>query len=252
MSDVQEQIVNGIQRYFRKAHKTRAVIGVSGGVDSSLTLKLAVDALGAENVIAVIMPELGITDKENINHAKGLCDFLEVEYYYLPINSFVQEFRHVPWHGNKIAAMNIKARIRMLMLFHYANSFNALVLGTSNRSEILLGYGTKYGDLAADIEVIGSLLKTEVIKLARQVGLPDEIVEKTPSAELAPGQTDEDDLGASYKDLDKVLAKVEFGEDGCIKRGLKAQLVHDVFKRIANNKHKSTMPYVIKAVSSRA
>ena len=142
--------------------------------------------------------------------------------------------------------MNNKARIRSVLLYSFANTNSALVLGTSNKSEILLGYGTKYGDLAADIEVIGDLFKTEVIQLADHIGLPPEIVNKAPSAELSPGQSDEQEIGASYEELDKVLSKLEMGSQGCIDHGLSAPLVQLVFRRVKENKHKREMPSVIK------
>lgn len=241
-----EKLVKGLRDYCTKHHFKRGVLGVSGGVDSSLTLKIAVDALGPENVTALIMPELGLTKQENIDHAKILCQFLGVNCYYQPINNFLTDFGIVAWKPAPRAHMNTKARIRAVLLYNFANTENALVLGTSNKSESLLGYGTKYGDLAADIEVIGELFKTEVIALAEHIGLPPEITNKTPTAELSAGQTDEEELGASYKDLDQVLAKLELGEQGCIDHGLPAPLVQMVFRRVEENKHKTELPFVIK------
>ena len=139
----------------------------------------------------------------------------------------------------------------MTLLYSLANTEKALVLGTSNLSELLLGYGTKHGDLAADIEVIGELYKTEVFKLADHVGLPPEIVNKTPSAELVAGQSDEEELGAPYPDLDSVLMKRELGRDGCIARGMPLALVQLVFRRMEENEHKTKMPPVIHSVKSR-
>lgn len=241
-----EKLVKGLGDYCAKHHFKRGVLGVSGGVDSALTLKIAADALGSENVTALIMPEIGLTKQENIEHAKILCQFLGTNCYYQPINNFLTDFGIVAWKPSSRAHMNTKARIRAVLLYHFANTENALVLGTSNKSEILLGYGTKYGDLAADVEVIGELFKTEVIALAEHIGLPPEIVYKTPTAELSAGQTDEEELGATYKDLDQVLVKLELGEQGCIEHGLSAPLVQAVFRRVAENKHKTEPPHVIK------
>lgn len=241
-----EALTAGLKRFFEQRRFKKAVIGISGGVDSALTLKIAVDALGASSVTALILPEFGLTKQENIDHAKLLCEFLGVKWYFQPINNFLTDFAIIPWRPNNHALINTKARIRAVMLYSFANTENALVLGTSNKSEILLGYGTKYGDLAADVEVIGDLFKTEVIKLADHIGLPPEIVYKTPSAELSPGQTDETELGATYEDLDKVLMKLELGEQGCIEHGLPMALVQLVFRRVKENKHKSEMPFVLK------
>lgn len=239
-------LADGLKSYFQKNNFKRGVVGLSGGVDSALTLKIAVDALGANNVTALIMPELGLSKQENIDHAKALCKFFSVNAFYQPINTFLSDFNITPWKPTNRAQMNTKARVRAVLLYSFANSENALVLGTSNLSETLLGYGTKFGDMAADVEVIGSLYKTEVVKLAEHIGLPPEIVYKTPSAELAPGQTDEEEMGARYADMDRVLAKLDLGIDGCISAGLPATLVHLVFRRVEEHKHKRELPAVIK------
>lgn len=241
-----QNLVSGLKKYFDDNHFTKAVLGVSGGVDSALTLFIAVEALGAENITALIMPELGLSSQENIEHSKTLCDFLKVKYHYQPINPFLVDFTALPWKQSRLAEMNTRARARTILLYNFANTENALVLGTSNKSELLLGYGTKYGDLAADVEVIAELYKTEVVKLSTHIGLPAEIVNKTPTAELAPGQTDEGEMGASYKDMDKVLTKLNLGIEGCIAHGMPSGLVQMVFRRVKENKHKTEMPYVIK------
>lgn len=238
MQHIYKKTIEGMRAYFKANKFRRAVVGVSGGVDSALTIKLAVDALGGENVIALLMPELGLTKQENIDHSKLLCEFLGVKYHYQPINNYLNDFGFLPWKPSKLAQMNVKARVRMILLYNCANTENALVLGTSNKSETLLGYGTKFGDMAADIEVIGELFKTEVVQLAEHVGLPPEITQKKPSAELTAGQTDEEEMGATYQDMDKVLSKLELGAQGCIDHGLPASLVNLVFKRLEESRHK--------------
>lgn len=247
LDQIFQNLVSGLKKYFTDNHFTKAVLGVSGGVDSALTLLIAVEALGAENVTALIMPELGLSNPENIEHAKILCDFLKVKYHYQPINPFLVDFRSLPWKQNRLAQMNTRARVRAVLLYNFANTENALVLGTSNKSELLLGYGTKYGDLAADVEVIAELYKTEVVELAAHVGLPLEIVNKTPTAELSHGQTDEGELGASYKEMDQVLMKLDLGIGGCIGHGMPAGLVQMVFRKVKENKHKTEIPYTIKS-----
>jgi len=246
LQNIYDQLTKGLKKYFKKAGAYRAVVGASGGVDSSLTLKLAVDALGAENVTAISMPELGVSLQENIDHAKALCHALNVTFFYQPLNQFLTDFYHLPWDGNKLATQNTKARLRAVLLYNYANTTNALVLGTSNKSETLLGYGTKYGDLAADLEVIGDLYKDEVFALADFVGLPREIIEKPPTAELYQGQTDEGELGASYSQIDPILKRMKLGADQLIERGMNPTLVHSILSRIEKNKHKSEMPPVLK------
>jgi NAD+ synthase len=247
MKEIHEKLVSGIQEFFKEASHRKAVLGLSGGLDSAVTLKLVADALGSENVGAVLMPENGVTRSENVLHAKGLCQFLRTEYYYQPINSFLLDYASLSWKQNEIAVMNTKARVRATILYNYANTKQALVVGTSNKSELMLGYGTKYGDLAADLLPLGELFKTEVKELAEYMELPKEIVEKAPSAELYSGQTDEQELGATYKELDIVLRKRDLGEDALIEKGMNPALIRSVFKRIKTNAHKLSTPPIIPA-----
>jgi NAD+ synthase len=151
----------------------------------------------------------------------------------------------LPWKQNDIAFINNKARIRATILYNFANTFHTLVLGTSNKSELLLGYGTKYGDLASDVMVIGDLFKTEIYELAEHLGLPNELINKEPSAELFEGQTDEKELGGSYKEIDTILMQHEQGEETLIDKGMNAILVRSIFQRMRANKHKLQAPPII-------
>lgn len=248
MHNIYTKIIAAIQKYFKEAQIDHAVIGVSGGVDSALCLKLAVDALGPDHVTALTMPEKGVSSDENLLHAKTLCQFLNVEHYNVPINKYLMDFLALPWKPTDLSQINTKARVRMVILYNYANSRNAMVIGTSNKSELALGYGTKYGDLAADIEVIGDLFKDDVYKMAEHVGLPNEFIEKAPSAELFTGQTDESELGMSYREIDIVLRKMEDGlsKEELIGRGINPNIVHKVFRLYEINKHKLNPPYLIR------
>jgi NAD+ synthase len=247
MHNIYTKILAGIQRYFRDAGIDKAVIGVSGGIDSALCLKLIADAIGPDNVTAVLMPEKGISNEENFHHAKELCSFLKVERYILPINKYLTDFLALPWTPNDLAQINIKARIRMSVLYSFANTKNALVIGTSNKTELAIGYGTKYGDLAGDIELIGDLFKGEVYELAEHVGLPDEFIHKVPSAELYTDQTDEDELGMTYKEIDQILRKMEEGlsKDELINKGLSPNNVHKVYRLHEVNQHKLKPPHLV-------
>lgn len=248
MHNIYTKIIAGIHKYFREAKTENAVIGVSGGIDSALSLKLTVDALGPQHVTALLLPEKGISAEENTIHAKTLCQFLKVDHHQIAINKFLTDFLSLPWKPNELAQINTKARARMIILYNFANTRNALVIGTSNKTELLLGYGTKHGDLAADIEILGDLYKEEVYKLAEHVGLPIEFIEKAPSAELYLGQTDEEELGMTYKEIDTILKQMMGGlsKDDLINKGLNPNTVHKIFRLVELNRHKSEPAYLIK------
>jgi len=235
-------LIQGIKNYFEKANCDKAVIGLSGGIDSALSLKLTAEALGNKNVFAILMPEKGVTKKSSVDDAIKLCKELKVKRKIIEISKFLKPYKRLRWRS-ETAIANTKARIRANILYAYANTKKALVVGTSNKTELLLGYGTKHGDIAADIFALGSLYKTEVFALAKKMKLPEEIVNKTPSAELYRGQTDEAELGASYAQLDKMLKLIENKQ---IKKIKNQKLYEKILERIKNNKHKSKTPKIIK------
>ncbi len=235
-------LIQGIKDFFKKANCDKAVIGLSGGVDSSLALVLVVKALGNKNVYAILMPEKSVTKKVNVDDAVNLCKKLLVSYDIIEISRFLKSYKKIKW-ASDLAIANTKARIRANILYCYANSHKALVVGTSNKTELLLGYGTKHGDIAADLFAIGSLYKTEVYALAKKLGVPSEIINKTPSAELYRGQTDESELGGSYKELDNILKLIEKKQINKIKN---KNLYLKIKKRIEDNKHKRNPPVIIK------
>jgi len=245
---VYQKLIDGIRDYFTRNNIKKAVIGLSGGIDSSLSAKLVADAIGKDNVHGLIMPLKGLSSEENIKDAVEFCTLNGIDYSLIYINDFLGEFEKLKWKQNKIAEMNTASRIRAVILYNYANTHDALVIGTSNKTEILLGYFTKYGDGAVDIEVIGELFKTEERELARFLKIPDKIITKTPTAELYHGQTDEEELGISYDELDKILKLYVDGKsvEEIINNGFDKKIVMDVIGRVKANEHKRNMPAVVK------
>ena len=238
--EVCDALILEIREYFRKNNFRKAVIGLSGGIDSSLSAKLVADAIGKENLHGLVMPVKGISSDENINDAADLCRLIGINYSIIYINDFITAFEKLEWQG-KIAKMNTSSRIRAVILYNYANSNNALVIGTSNKTEIMLGYFTKYGDGAVDIEVIGSMFKTEELELARFLKIPEKIIKKIPTAELFQGQTDEEELGASYGEIDYILAKIEKNQELP-----QTDLAKKILKRMKDNEHKLAVPFLVR------
>jgi NAD+ synthase len=234
MKQIHNKLKTKIKDYFKKNNLNKAVIGLSGGIDSALALKLTSDAIGNKNITALLMPEKGLTKKENVDDGINLCKLLKVNYKIISINKFLKEFSKIKaWKQNKIAEINTKSRVRALILYHYANTHNALVIGTSNKTELKLGYFTKYGDGACDIEVIGDLYKTEVWKLSSYLKIPKNIVHKIPSAELFHGHTDEKEIGENYENIDKMLQG-------------KKKISSKIKKLIKENKHKTEQIHIIR------
>lgn len=183
------------------------VMGLSGGVDSSTLLAILVRAIGCERVVVLIMPDLRVNSESDINDALELVSNYGLKYYYIPIDKIVDSYSIAPFYSSidKLPLGNLRARIRMNILYYYANKYRAIVAGASDRSEILIGYFTKYGDAAADILPLGSLYKTQVRKLGSILGLPDRIVNKPSSPGLWLGHFAEEEIGVKYEEIDLVL-----------------------------------------------
>jgi NAD+ synthase len=233
----------------RKAGAKGYVLGVSGGIDSAVVLKLAVESVGAKKVMALIMPERDSPSKD-MEDARELCNALKVSFREIDITEMVDAFREtVDGRPSKMALANAKARCRMILLYHFAGTERRLVLGTSNKSELLVGYFTKYGDGGADLEPIGDLYKTEVRELARIIGIPDGIVSKAPSAGLWKGQTDEEEMGITYDKLDAILSGVERGLDDkaiASEAGTSIKEVERIVSMVRLSSHKRKLPPVAK------
>ncbi|MFH2034855.1 MAG: NAD+ synthase [Candidatus Zixiibacteriota bacterium] len=194
-----------------KSHLTGYVIGLSGGIDSSLSATIAVKAVGREKVYGVLMP-YATSSETSISDAGKLAEQLGIITDLIDISPMVKAFYPEPASITPVRLGNKMARERMSILFDKAFELNQLVLGTSNRTEICLGYGTWYGDVACSVNPIGMLYKTQVRQLAKYLGVPESILTKAPTADLWPGQTDETELGLDYDRADRLLyALIEEG-----------------------------------------
>ena len=245
---VQDKIIDFIWNETHKAGVSGAVIGISGGIDSALTAALTVKALGKDKVLGIHMPESGLTTAADTEDSKAVADWLGIELRTIDISGIFSAFTDaVPYSESAelLCRGNLKARIRMSLLYFHANQLNRMVIGTGNKTEILLGYYTKYGDGGVDLEPIGGLYKTEVWGLSRTLGVPEPIITKKPSAGLWKGQTDEAELGISYAKVDNVLRMLEQNEvpETIISTlGVSREQLDSVTKRIERNEHKRRAP----------
>jgi NAD+ synthase len=195
------------------AGATGVVIGVSGGIDSAVCAKLAVDALGSERVLLLFLPENDATPQVHWEITERFARSLGATYKVVDLTEIVkfqcEQLETEQFRPDPLIIGNIKARLRMIVLYYYANILSRIVIGCNNKSELLTGYFTKYGDGASDIAPIGDLYKTQVIALAKYLKLPDHIISQVPSPDLVEGVTDEAELGVKYEVLDKILVGLE-------------------------------------------
>ncbi len=246
---IQKSILTRISKIGAKG----GVVALSGGIDSSLVAALAHEVLG-DDLLAIIMPEEGVSPENDIRDALNLVKSRGIKYKYITINDAVKWFtsllpsQDLSDFRTKLTVANIKPRIRMIINYMFANFEGKIVLGTSNKTELLLGYGTKFGDMAADIYPIGDLYKTQVWQLAEYIGIPTEIIRKKPSAGLWKGQTDEEELGHTYYEIDRVLfALVELElsvRETAEILNLSVESVEDIYRRIIRSEHKRKPPTI--------
>ena len=243
-------IVESIKQQIEEASVQGAVIGLSGGIDSAAVAYLTVLAIGKENVTLVHLPEKEL-DQSHTEDAKLIAQQLGIELKVFEISKPLNEISEILLNidNNRMAKGNLKARIRAVFLYSIANLENKLVIGTSNRSELAIGYGTKFGDLAADMWPIGDLYKTELYRISEELGIDKKIIEKPPTAGLWANQTDEEEIGVSYEKLDKFLLGLEnlVSEEKLAKElELDMIQINRIKSLIKKNKHKGIMPKICK------
>ncbi len=242
------QTLDGIHEFIRQLVKESGaegvVIGLSGGIDSALVSRLCVDVLGGDRVLNVFMPSSS-SPAEDHDLTRRYSEMIGSEYRTVPIQAMVDAFRSVLVTDDRLELGNIMARCRMTVLYHMAKSENRLVMGTGNRSELLMGYFTKHGDGACDALPIGNLYKTQVRQLSIHLGIPDYIVDRVPSAGLWEGQSDEQEMGISYENLDLILKGINDDtppEETASLLDIPLEKVIGIEARVAANRHKRHAP----------
>ena len=230
----------------------KAVLGLSGGIDSSLSCFLASEALGAENVLALLMP-YRTSSPDSAKHARQVIEVTGVSSEMVDITPMVEPYFEKEPQMSNVRRGNVMARMRMIVIYDRSVVWNGLPIGTSNKTELLLGYGTIFGDMASAVNPIGDLYKAQVRQLAQVVGVPEVIVQKPPSADLWAGQTDEGELGFTYAEVDKLLCLLveeRYTPEEAVATGFDASFVNKVVRRIRASQFKRVPP-IIAQISGR-
>ncbi|NOZ45241.1 MAG: NAD+ synthase [Chlorobi bacterium] len=263
IAKIHDALILGIKDYFTKMNFSKATLGLSGGIDSAVTLVLAERALGNKNIRVLLLPSK-YSSAHSITDAKKLAENLNIKYDIVPVKNAVEVLNNElkPLFNNlkeDITEENIQARIRGVFLMAVSNKFGHILLNTSNKSEAAVGYGTLYGDMNGGLSVIGDVYKTDVFKLARFINseveiIPENTIIKPPSAELKPGQTDQDSL-PPYEILDKVLfhfIEQKLSVKEIIEKGYEASLIEKILKMVNNSEYKRFQSPPILRISSKA
>ena len=245
---LERRLVDFIRGYIEKVGAEGVVIGMSGGLDSSTAAALCAKAVGGGRTLGLILPERETWSEVDIDHAKAVAEKFNMPHALVDITPIVQSFYgSIPIYdsADRVSNGNVKARVRMIVLYYYANKLNRLVVGSSDKSEVMLGYFTKWGDYCADISPLTCLFKTQVRLLSEHLGLPKEITAKPPSPSLWPGHLAEEELGLGYDKLDLILYGLEHGmplEEIARQLQLNIEAVRDVERRSREGEHKRKPP----------
>ena len=248
LKDVHNELVKFLRENFKKTGFSKAVLGLSGGIDSALVAYLLRDALGKENVLAIMMPYKS-SNPDSLNHAKLVVEDLKINAKSIEITDMIDAYFKNEKEASSLRMGNKMARERMSILFDYSSKENALVVGTSNKTEIYLGYSTQFGDSACALNPIGDLYKTNIWDLSRYLKIPNELIEKKPSADLWEGQTDEQEMGLTYKEADQVLYRMleeNKTVEEILAEGFNKDLVDNIVRRMNRSEYKRRMPLIAK------
>ena len=243
---IKQDLILFLKTEVEKAGLKKVTVGLSGGLDSAVVAILCKEAFG-ENLNCVLMPSQ-FSSKSSIDDAIELCEKFDIKYEIISIEPMVSGFIK-NMNEDKLRIGNFSARMRMSVLYDVSSREKSLVVGTSNRSEILLGYGTIFGDTACAINPIGEIYKSDEFEFARLLGVPESILNKAPSADLWEGQSDEEELGHSYKEMDdllKVMVDENKSKDELIKLGFEEEFINKIAHRIKANAFKGKLPTIAK------
>ena len=251
--DIQADLVEAILVKFLRTEAgkfgfARGVLGLSGGVDSAVSAALAAKAFGPQNVLGVLMP-YRTSNPDSEGDARAVAKKLGIETRLVDISAMVDGYAGTNGTPDRIRRGNVMARSRMIVLYDLSAEWKGLVIGTSNKTEILLGYSTQFGDAASALNPLGDLYKHQVWQLARHLDLPKCVIEKAPSADLFEGQTDEAELGFTYAEVDRLLVRMvdeRCSREELLARGFAPEFVDRVARRIVQNQYKRLPPVIAK------
>lgn len=245
-SNLEKYLLNFLKTEVEKVGYKNVILGLSGGLDSAVVAVLLKKVFG-KNIKAIMLPSES-SSKSSLSDAKALCEKFDIDYEIKPIGNLVNVY-FKDKKAKPLEIGNFSARMRMATLYDLSANYNALVIGTSNKSEIALGYGTLYGDLACAINPIGDIYKSDLFEFAKYLDINEQIISKPPSADLWEGQSDEAELGFSYKKIDEVLKDFidkNLSQEVLIAKGYEEKLVKMIIRRFKNNEFKRRLPIIAK------